>query len=195
MILDQSAWATQAGLGSGGWGRDGISRDSSTELLPMARASRKKTREPMLPSARQYVEQNDCDREAEHQNSNDRQCAALRGRRVCFYHPHRVRIGARTDCIVERNIGISDAAVSAHHGPSRAVVPFQDRDPSEPPEPTSPDVGQVGSRDTGMTATADAHTRKVRDVRGARLRREMGAVFFPEQVRESTRREPRDFFD
>jgi hypothetical protein len=119
------------------------------------------------PSAQQYVEQDDCDCHAECQKSNDHQSAACRGRRVSFDHPHRVRPGARTYCIVERNVGISDAAVSAHHRPSRAVVLFQDCDPSEPPEPTSSDVAQVGARDTGRTAaTAHAHTRKVRDVRG-----------------------------
>jgi hypothetical protein len=134
------------------------------------------------PSAQQCVEHDDRDRNAECQESDDHECAARRGRRVCFHYPHRARVGPRTDRIVERNVGISQAAVSAHHGPSRAVVLFQDRDPSEPPEPTLADVGQVGTRDTGRTATAtaDAHTRKVRQVRAARRRREIEGNLIPE---------------
>jgi hypothetical protein len=140
------------------------------------RAPAEKSQGAVVPSAQQHVEHDDCDRDAERENSNDRQRPLRRGRRVRFDHPHRARIGARTDRIVERNVGVSQAAVSAHHGPSRAVVLFQDRDPSEPPEPTLADVSQVGTRDTGRTATADAHTRKVRQVRAARLRREIGRV-------------------
>jgi hypothetical protein len=145
------------------------------------------------PSAQQHVEQDDYDRNAECQESDDHRCAARRGRRVCFHHPQRARIGARTDRIVERNVGISQAAVSAHHGPSRAVVLFQDRDPSEPREPTSADVGQVGTRDTGRTATADAHTRKVREVQGGRLR--CGVQFSPSRSPDSTHSTSRKILD
>src|SRR5512132_1270821 len=99
-------------------------------------------------SVQQYVKHDDRDRNAECQKAGDRECAARRSRQVCFHTPHRARIGARTDRVVQRNVGISDAAVSAHHGPSRAVVLFQDRDAPEPPEPTLADVGQVGTRDT-----------------------------------------------
>ena len=95
-------------------------------------------------SAQQYVEQDDCDRNAECQESDDHECAARRGRRVCFHYPHRARVGPRTDRIVERNVGISQAAVSAHHGPSRAVVLFQDRDPSEPPSRPLPMSARLG---------------------------------------------------
>jgi hypothetical protein len=142
---------------TGRWGRDEISRESGTR-------SERPRRSGPFGLAGQHVEQHERDPQDQRHGSNDQQDVTRRGR-PRFHYPHGVWLDPVPDLLVERNVGVLDAAVSSDHRPNSAFAPFEHRNPSEPPEPTSADVSQVGGGDTGRTATtastADAHMCKV----------------------------------